>query len=762
MSSKTPSSDPKLDQHLVELLFEDELPPEKATALHTALASDPEAQARFEAWQNVLRLTAELPEADPDPQVHYEILRAARTAAAVKTEKKGFWAWLEGFMASPALATAGLLVVAAGSAFFVSRMGDQAPESGSAVEVGYREEAPVQSPPAAKAVSGEQLKSEKTGKKAKIKAPEAERPVAYEWDVDGEQADNEGAFALNDSPAEPLEAKKKGALDQARLEPGSEDPKADGKPLELALKKDALGGLPGQATTAPVPDVEAVLPSGGDANAPSNGLIADTLTEQRPQSETAGDGIVEDGAGMGNPMGNVAGSGALGRKGLSSLGSKGKSKNARGPRASRDDADGRFKQEARAPEDSAERRLTGKGRVERDKEALEDGETRINLGDLTVESNAGGRKTPKGKSATRTSTAQRKAPRKEQTKRRKNKRPSKKLTIGDFRGDAEGEAAVDGLATDETSNRGEFADVPPSVPPADVGGMAVEGTGRGGGGSADANQDRAAPEPFPAQAEEDIATNAAPAKPQRTPPREAQAAERRRNDMAQEDAFDTDDLVQGADVANAEPELPDPVAEPMPEPAPEPVPEPVAVEAPPATAAVAEKAPAPTQAADPPPPPKVQKPRTRRSNAASGYGDVITGVEEAQKVAEAEETAAPPARTDRLAAARNYRAEGKHPLAVQAFNEYISANRGTGVSLGAVYLEIGQSYEAMGDFDRALQMYRLARSQGGAVRGKALKLMKRIESRRAGPQGTSKSQPVAAPSADEINLDAAEPASPKE
>ncbi|MEZ4464205.1 MAG: hypothetical protein R3F43_06730 [bacterium] len=71
---------PPQDDQLLDLLYGEVLP-EDAEALQALVNTDPVLRERLEAWSSVRRAMATLPEPEPDPQVHYNILRAARQQA---------------------------------------------------------------------------------------------------------------------------------------------------------------------------------------------------------------------------------------------------------------------------------------------------------------------------------------------------------------------------------------------------------------------------------------------------------------------------------------------------------------------------------------------------------------------------------------------------------------------------------------------------------------------------------------------------------
>jgi hypothetical protein len=115
---------PDTELHLVDLLYDDELTPEVFEQRLAALEHDPEALAQLKAWGAVQQAMLSLPEPDPDPQVHYDILRAARAAAT--PARRGFWETLAAWSLSPVAAGLGLLVLA-GSMLTLFSQQDEAP-----------------------------------------------------------------------------------------------------------------------------------------------------------------------------------------------------------------------------------------------------------------------------------------------------------------------------------------------------------------------------------------------------------------------------------------------------------------------------------------------------------------------------------------------------------------------------------------------------------------------------------------------------------
>ena len=124
-----------MDERLLELLY-GELPPEAEAALLAEVNTDPVLRTRLAAWQAVRSQMAELPEPEPDPQVGYHLLRTARQEAAGWGEKKGFFAWLSSFVATPAFAGLGVAVLAVGGWLALSQnfRDSEAPSQVTALE----------------------------------------------------------------------------------------------------------------------------------------------------------------------------------------------------------------------------------------------------------------------------------------------------------------------------------------------------------------------------------------------------------------------------------------------------------------------------------------------------------------------------------------------------------------------------------------------------------------------------------------------------
>lgn len=110
------------DPRLLDLLY-GELPPDEARALEAEIAGDASASELLAGWQAVRSAVADLPVPEPDPQVHYTVLRAAREAVA-PAQPTGFWAWLSRLAVSPAFAGVAVLCLAVGGVYFMQLKSD--------------------------------------------------------------------------------------------------------------------------------------------------------------------------------------------------------------------------------------------------------------------------------------------------------------------------------------------------------------------------------------------------------------------------------------------------------------------------------------------------------------------------------------------------------------------------------------------------------------------------------------------------------------
>ena len=94
-----------------------------------------------------------------------------------------------------------------------------------------------------------------------------------------------------------------------------------------------------------------------------------------------------------------------------------------------------------------------------------------------------------------------------------------------------------------------------------------------------------------------------------------------------------------------------------------------------------------------------------------------------------------------LQMARAARSAGDHRRAVRSYEVFLEGNRGH-QEFAAALFETAQSYEALGDSSRALQLYQLVVAQGGAWSGRARKRMDRIRSQRGKSYQKSNARPA--------------------
>ena len=219
------------EQMLLELLY-GEIDAERATSLKSQIDSDPILAARFQSWQSVRTLMADLPEHEPDPQTHYDIVRAARHAVAEESAPSGFFAWLQSLAMAPAAASIGLLVLAGSTLLWMSgRVSEDAavqPKSASA-EASTAEAKSTPEPVA------------EVEEEAAPKADKAPPPEALGKKAEFGRAVKEGSPAREALPER--QTKKAGAKDRAGLigldgKGGGQGKAADKVQLDLG---DSLG-----------------------------------------------------------------------------------------------------------------------------------------------------------------------------------------------------------------------------------------------------------------------------------------------------------------------------------------------------------------------------------------------------------------------------------------------------------------------------------------------------------------------------------------
>ncbi len=228
------------DDALLALLY-DELPPAEAEALRKELAAEaPEVLDRLADYQHIREVAAELPELEPDPQMHYDLLRAARLAAEPDEKPSRFWALIESLSWTPAIAGLLLVVVAAG---LTAQLSGQIGEGGTDA-------------PAVALAPGA--------------APPAEKPQPAR----GEAAKGEAAkSAASPTPAEALDTKQvETATPDTAAEGALADPEAPADaPSAQPPAEVALDGARGRNTRAEAPADKIGDAFGGEAEKSAGG-----------------------------------------------------------------------------------------------------------------------------------------------------------------------------------------------------------------------------------------------------------------------------------------------------------------------------------------------------------------------------------------------------------------------------------------------------------------------------------------------------------
>lgn len=248
------------DEALLALLY-DELPPAEAEAMRRELAAEaPEVLDRLDDYRHIREVAAELPDHEPDPQMHYDLLRAARLAAEPDRKPSRFWAIVESLSWTPAIAGLLLVVVAAGlTARLSDEIGEGAPagaEAPAADDPRAGAKAPVVTPGAvtksdtatpkdtAKAAAGERIDDKRTADPRP--APEADAPAAAP--ADGLDAFEDRAAGKGAAPPVALDAARREAaappVEKKKAPFGKSRTRTAPKPAPSKRKKAAspLGG----------------------------------------------------------------------------------------------------------------------------------------------------------------------------------------------------------------------------------------------------------------------------------------------------------------------------------------------------------------------------------------------------------------------------------------------------------------------------------------------------------------------------------------
>jgi|JI10StandDraft_1071094.scaffolds.fasta_scaffold66328_3 tetratricopeptide (TPR) repeat protein len=249
-------SKPSLEERLLDLLYGD-LDPETAAAVEAEVKTDPVLRERLEAWRQVRHAMADLPEPQPDPQVRYAILRAARQAVE-KPEKKGIFAWFTALSMSPAFAALGLAVLGGGLWFALSqgyRDSEAPPESRlEKAAVGAPpsvvQDARIAPPPTVTVAASEGLQAVPRADEGTVAVGEAEeKPLA----------ENLLQKVAEEAPQAEPEAAKKGAdgdgmaplaAERAEAEPAEPDPARPAEPAEGGEAKTIAGDKAPEAPRA--------------------------------------------------------------------------------------------------------------------------------------------------------------------------------------------------------------------------------------------------------------------------------------------------------------------------------------------------------------------------------------------------------------------------------------------------------------------------------------------------------------------------------
>lgn len=273
-------SKPSLEERLLDLLYGD-LDPETAAAVEAEVKTDPVLRERLEAWRQVRHAMADLPEPQPDPQVRYAILRAARQAVE-KPEKKGIFAWFTALSMSPAFAALGLAVLGGGLWFALSQ--------------GYRDsEAPPES----------RLEKAAVGAPARVVqedpiAPPTVTVAAGSGEAAGLRAApkaDEGTVALGEAEEKPLAENllQKVAEEAPQAEPEAAKKGADGEGM-APLAAERAEPVPAEPDPA-----RPELAEGGEAKT----IAADKAPAEAPRARRAAPPAAEAAAAEGRRAGKA-------------------------------------------------------------------------------------------------------------------------------------------------------------------------------------------------------------------------------------------------------------------------------------------------------------------------------------------------------------------------------------------------------------------------------------------------------------------------
>lgn len=228
------------DDLLLALLY-DELPPEEAAAARERLAAEaPESLDRLAEWRAIRDVVADLPELEPDPQIHYDVIREARRAVEDAEKPSRLWLWLEQLTLMPALAGLLLVVLAAGLTLRLSTDMEQAPDEALPGLVERSAPAATKDAPPVGSKAAEVAPATETA------APEeaAERDEAAQTEAEPEPGDKVVGDAADDE-AKPAVGEGGGALDGLAAAP------ADGRARQPKAGLLYGGEAPAELEKAP-------------------------------------------------------------------------------------------------------------------------------------------------------------------------------------------------------------------------------------------------------------------------------------------------------------------------------------------------------------------------------------------------------------------------------------------------------------------------------------------------------------------------------
>lgn len=289
------------DETLLALLY-DELTPADAELLRRRLS--PEDQARLRDWRQIRTVVAEIPPLEPDPQMRYDLLRAARLAAEPEEKPARWWAWVEKLSWAPAFAALALVVVAAGLTAKLSEGLDEAASPAGSVPA-------VETAKTAPAVGKEEAAAPVPAAAPGAAPPPAVEPPAPDTPVAEPigGADGEGAaVALDPVPPEP-EARREAAAAKAGEEAEEAQviakSKRERKPSKLAFAPPpepdtkAVAAKPSPAPAGPMPADKGDTSTPALRDLPIDDALAEAEDERAAPARTAAGNVALDAVGAG-------------------------------------------------------------------------------------------------------------------------------------------------------------------------------------------------------------------------------------------------------------------------------------------------------------------------------------------------------------------------------------------------------------------------------------------------------------------------------